>query len=959
MLFLNPWLLLGLAGVLVPIILHMMRRQAAKPLDWGAMRFLFDTVAMRRRRMEWEDMLLMAARCLLIGLLALAIARPFVPPDSTIPWIFVLPLALLGIAALGASFVLSAKAARWLTRGAALLLLLAGVALILLERQLNLNRFQNTGSRDIALVIDASTSMEMPRAGGRTAFELAIEEAIFLVKEAPRGSAFSVILGGPAPEQVTGAPLTHRADVIEVLEELRPVGGPFRAHDALGVSLLNLAKGYHGAKEIIVFTDGQRLGWRLESPSAWKSLGDAVEGLPRPPKLLLRIFPPPDAMRNVAVSKVELSREVVGTDREATIRVTIENTGTEAVTPEPLQVTVGEEVLEPVGVGQLAPGQEETVEIRHLFKQAGPVVVEARLDANDDLPVDDKQELVVAVRKRLPILLVDGNPSGGFFERAAGFTALALAPSAELVEGNKPEENYLMEPTVVAAPDITSLENLEEYRVIVLADVVRLPGRMAERMASYVANGGGLLVLAGPRVDEEFYNAWSGPDGELIPVELGALEADEEGLHPAPSTFDHETLVLFKDNKASDLGKARVSGYRKVTAKRKGGSIAARLSNGEPFLAGRNYGKGRVLLSASAFDVRTGNLPTRRSFVPLVHELVTWLAGAGGVSLNVEANWRPALALPGGGGLMGTYYRSDDTRRGIALERIDPTILFDWGGEAPHRGMNKDKFKIHWAGHLVPPMTGDYRFRLEVDDKAQLKIAGKTVLRAQSQGESGNVELKAGIPVPITLDYEEVYSDARIRFFWKVPGGAMEPVPARVLIPVSDGKDSTVVAKSKAVDPRGDSRTVKLSVGRRGRVLELDGAAIPGLYQITVPDQLREEIEEFAAGEVPMVVKRDVRESRLTSLEEDDKELIRKNIDLVEARSVNDLLAVLSGKGFGQELWKFLAVAAFFLLLLEVALARWISMSRRTAEEVKVEFEERGGPDAAILEKMDRLKKVG
>ena len=108
-----------------------------------------------------------------------------------------------------------------------------------------------------------------------------------------------------------------------------------------------------------------------------------------------------------------------------------------------------------------------------------------------------------------------------------------------------------------------------------------------------------------------------------------------------------------------------------------------------------------------------------------------------------------------------------------------------------------------------------------------------------------------------------------------------------------------------------------------------------------------------------MVVLRDVRESRLTSLEEDDKELIRKNIDLVEARSVNDILAVLSGKGFGKELWKILAVAAFFLLLLEVALARWISKSRRTAEEVKVEFEERGGPDLGMMEKMDRLKKAG
>ncbi len=767
MLFLNPLLLIGLAGVLVPIILHMMRQQAAKPLDWGAMRFLFDTVAMRRRRMEWEDMLLMAARCLLIALLALAIARPFVPPDSIVPWIFVLPLALLGIGALGASFVLSSLKTRWLTRGVAVLLLVAGAALILLERKLNLNRFQNSGSRDIALVIDASSSMEMPRSDGRTAFEMAVEEAIFLVKEAPRGTAFSVILGGPAPEQITGTPLTHRADVIEVLESLKPVGGPFQALDALGVSVLNLGKGDHGAKEIVVFTDGQRLGWRLESPSAWKSFGEAIKGMPRPPKLLVRSFPPPESLRNVAVSRVALSREVIGTDREATIRVTVENTGTEAVTPEPLQITVGEEILEPVGVGQLAPGQEETLEIRHLFKQSGPVVVVARLDAKDDLKEDDKREMVVAIKKRLPVLLVDGNPNGGFFERAAGFTALALAPSSELVEGGKPEENYLMEPTVMAAPDITSLDDLEKFRVVVLADVVRLPARMAERMAAYVADGGGLLMLAGPRADEGFYNAWKGPDGLLSPVDLGVLEADEEGLKPAPATFDHESLVLFKDEKASDLGDATVSGFRKVGEVRAGGSVAARLSNGEPFLAGRNYGKGRVLMTTSAFDSRTGNLTTRRSFVPLVHELVTWLAGAGGVNLNVEASWRPALALPGGGGLLGTYYRSDDSKRGIAVERVDPAIHFQWEQEAPYRGMNRDKFKIHWGGHLVPPMSGDYVFKLEVDEKAVLKIGGKTVLRAQGSAESGNVKLEAGVPAPIEIDYNEELNVAFIRLFWR------------------------------------------------------------------------------------------------------------------------------------------------------------------------------------------------
>ncbi len=97
MLFLNPWLLLGLAGVSIPILIHLVRQQAAKPVEWGAMRFLFDTISVRRRKMEWEDLVLMATRCLLLGLVALAIARPLVTPDSAVPWLFVLPAALLGI----------------------------------------------------------------------------------------------------------------------------------------------------------------------------------------------------------------------------------------------------------------------------------------------------------------------------------------------------------------------------------------------------------------------------------------------------------------------------------------------------------------------------------------------------------------------------------------------------------------------------------------------------------------------------------------------------------------------------------------------------------------------------------------------------------------------------------------------------------------------------------------------
>ena len=132
MLFLNPWLLLALAGVAVPVILHLVRRQAAKPVDWGAMRFLMDTLSERRRRMEWEDLLLMAARCLLLALAAFAVARPFVPPDSPTPWAFILPIILSGVALFGGSFVFGSSRKRLLARGVALILLgLAGGLMLL------------------------------------------------------------------------------------------------------------------------------------------------------------------------------------------------------------------------------------------------------------------------------------------------------------------------------------------------------------------------------------------------------------------------------------------------------------------------------------------------------------------------------------------------------------------------------------------------------------------------------------------------------------------------------------------------------------------------------------------------------------------------------------------------------------------------------------------------------------
>ena len=73
MLFLNSLLLIGAAGILIPIIIHLLNRRSNKIVDWGAMSFLLESLAIRNRRIQLEEALLMATRCLLVGLLAIAV----------------------------------------------------------------------------------------------------------------------------------------------------------------------------------------------------------------------------------------------------------------------------------------------------------------------------------------------------------------------------------------------------------------------------------------------------------------------------------------------------------------------------------------------------------------------------------------------------------------------------------------------------------------------------------------------------------------------------------------------------------------------------------------------------------------------------------------------------------------------------------------------------------------------
>src|SRR5215467_6688263 len=79
---LNTVLLLGLAGLAIPIIVHLLHRRRYDVVDWGAMQFL-QISETTRRRLLLEEILLMLLRIGLLAVLLLAFAGLFF--DTSVP----------------------------------------------------------------------------------------------------------------------------------------------------------------------------------------------------------------------------------------------------------------------------------------------------------------------------------------------------------------------------------------------------------------------------------------------------------------------------------------------------------------------------------------------------------------------------------------------------------------------------------------------------------------------------------------------------------------------------------------------------------------------------------------------------------------------------------------------------------------------------------------------------------
>jgi hypothetical protein len=179
----------------------------------------------------------------------------------------------------------------------------------------------------------------------------------------------------------------------------------------------------------------------------------------------------------------------------------------------------------PIDVIPAGAQVEKTVPALY-FDQPGPNLVSAHIDPTETgLNIDNVRYAVIDVRKRVPILMIDGDNTARtgsdrfYMEKMFGTENRPGLPGFQVEAGS---------------PSRLEEADLERYPSIFLFNVPRLTDKALQNLDGYVREGGSVAFFLGDRVDPEFYNK--------------KLFADGQGLFPAPLA-DRFTAELTEEEK--------------------------------------------------------------------------------------------------------------------------------------------------------------------------------------------------------------------------------------------------------------------------------------------------------------------------------------------------------------------------------------------------------------------------
>lgn len=569
--FLNPLLLTGLGLAALPVVIHLLSKRQFRRVEWAAMRFLIDAEKQNRRRVRFEQWLLLALRCLAMALLALLVARPFMRPNFV--------SSLLG------------------------------------------------GRGDVRriLVLDDSASLGY-RGGASTDFATlrgATERLLdWLRQEAPADSVALYVTSQPDKPILEAAHLGETAseEWRSRLGKLRPTDAAAHPSAALGTIAASLAE-LRTPAELYLFSDFQKSDWFGSSPIAIEideRRGPFQAGEPAGFEPLRANG---DNLRVIFVSAANAQRENVGLqhlwfDRPqliagvpTTARVRVLNASRRTLRDLRLQIEVDGNPQLGGQIDAIEPGQSRETSLEFVFPEEGHRELIIRLATGDGLTADDVHRAGVEVKPRLSVLLVNGQPSSDPLRDEVQLPRNALAPPGPFSSGMAVE--------VIDAADLESTD-LQRFDCVFLCNVAAPSESAASGLKRYVQAGGGLAIFLGEEAGDgvEFNRALGASGANLLPFQVDgpAAKSPKPGGAGLIRTGEHPITAAFPSGQDNLSEYVRFNSYYHLIEtsadaapqpKVETPGVLARFADGSQAaaLVQKRFGLGRVLLFASTIDL--------------------------------------------------------------------------------------------------------------------------------------------------------------------------------------------------------------------------------------------------------------------------------------------------------------------------------------------------------------------
>jgi uncharacterized membrane protein len=587
--FFNPLLLGGLVLVALPILIHWLFRRRYRRIEWAAMHFLLEAQRETRRRRRFEQWLLLALRCLAIGLLALFLARPFVQPGD---------LA---------------------------------------------NLFAGSEAIDRIIVLDDTGSLNS-RTQGNSEFESVKEIAVkvlgWIAEASPRDRL--TLLRWSAPDE----PLIERESLDALqrgeLERRIAVLEPTPLHTSLTSLVSALRKWIErddGPErvDIHLITDQQTGQFEDLPPGLLTEFAGAKSGI------RWIVMPTGDfARNNVAMTSVKSSQPYAIAGQPLRLQTTLRHEGKTALSNLSLGVAIDGDPVPGVVVEHLPASGEITLEHELVLAEPGYPTITVSLPAGDDYPLDDSWQLVIPSKPALNVLVISAATESSSRKDSAYYLEQALAPPGPFSSG--------IMVTTLRPADLAGTA-LAAFDAVLLANVSELDPAALTALQAYVARGGGAAFFAGDQIsDVTSFNArfHAGGDG-LYPVELRRRISAGSELVGMLRSAEHPVTVAIPEAIERSAPLVRFQTYyssvipdtQSDTAAEHPVHVLAHFNDPQrtAALVEHNFGRGRVVAFLSSVDLRWNNWPGAidGSFVITMLELVRYLAG--------ESNYPTALTV--------------------------------------------------------------------------------------------------------------------------------------------------------------------------------------------------------------------------------------------------------------------------------------------------------------------------